>query len=193
MDAFSHSSARIVVIGIGNDHRRDDGVGWAVVAELERRPLPRGVALFRSDGEPARLITAWAGARLAIVVDAGVATPPQPGRIHRLRGHRARRQRPFGTTSSHGFALDGAVELAQALGRFPAELLVYAVEAADTGLGAGLSPSVAAAVLPLATRIERDLAPHLARHGSAGTESHGKRPQRDGSARERAVEGPNGS
>ncbi|MEU9123264.1 hydrogenase maturation protease [Streptomyces sp. NPDC048506] len=156
----SDSTARVTVIGIGNDHRRDDGVGWAVVTGLAQRRLPRGTGLVRTDGEPLRVIGAWEGARLAIVVDAARARPSRPGRVHRFRVHGAPSRRPCGETSSHGFALGDAVELARVLGRLPGELLVYAVEAADTGPGTGLSPSVAAAVGPLVARIERDLAGH---------------------------------
>ncbi|QHC23006.1 hydrogenase maturation protease [Streptomyces sp. GS7] len=157
MDRSSGSPTRIAVIGIGNDHRRDDGVGWAVVAELARRRLPRGVALFRTDGEPARLISAWEGADRAIVVDAARSRPSRPGHVHRFRIHDALSRSPWSETSSHGFTLGDAVELARVLGRLPGELLVYAVEAADTGPGTTLSPSVAAAVPPLVARIEHDL------------------------------------
>jgi hydrogenase maturation protease len=43
----------VVVIGIGNDFRRDDGVGLAVAEELAKRNLP-GVRVVTAIGEPAR-------------------------------------------------------------------------------------------------------------------------------------------
>ena len=61
--------APVVVIGVGNEFRRDDGAGPAVVARL-RDLAPPGVRLVITDGEPTRLIDAWAGAALAVVVDA---------------------------------------------------------------------------------------------------------------------------
>ena len=57
-----------MVIGVGNEFRRDDGAGPAVVAKL-RDPAPPGVELVTIDGEPTRLIEAWTGAALAVVVD----------------------------------------------------------------------------------------------------------------------------
>ncbi len=60
---------RAVVIGVGNPFRRDDGIGPAAAAEIERQHLP-GVRVVISDGEPAGLLEAWAGVDLAIVVDA---------------------------------------------------------------------------------------------------------------------------
>ncbi|ARF53369.1 hydrogenase maturation protease [Streptomyces gilvosporeus] len=156
---------RIAVIGVGNDYRHDDGVGWAVVAGLvqrgKRRPLPHGTRLTRTDGDPTRVIGAWDGVRLAIVVDAARSHPGRPGHVHRLRLDGALSQPPRAVTSSHGFPLEDTVRLAHALDRMPGDLLVYAVEAADTSLGSGLSPQVAAAVGPLVHRIEGDIVRHV--------------------------------
>ncbi|GAB7035484.1 hydrogenase maturation protease [Streptomyces sp. NPDC021749] len=164
MDA-SPCVARATVIGVGNEYRRDDGVGWAVVACLarrgKRRPLPRGVGLTCTDGDPARLISAWGDVRLAILVDAAHARPARPGRVHRLRFPGELPSTPHGEAGSHGFPLDATLRLARALDRLPEELLVYAVEATDTGLGTRMSPQVAAAVEPLAQRIEEDLLRHF--------------------------------
>ncbi|MEV5480107.1 MULTISPECIES: hydrogenase maturation protease [Streptomyces] len=157
----SAAAARIAVIGVGNAYRRDDGVGWTVVADLAQRrkqnPLPHGIRFTCTDGDPTRLISAWEDVRLAIVVDAARARPARPGRVQRLRlgGDIPRTSR--GKTGSHGFALDATVRLAQALDRLPGELLVYVVEVADISLGSGLSPQVAAAVGPLVQRIEEDI------------------------------------
>ncbi|MFI2184436.1 hydrogenase maturation protease [Streptomyces sioyaensis] len=162
----SSAVTQIVVIGVGNDFRRDDGVGWAVVTDLAhraaRRPLPEGTRLIRTDGEPTRLISAWEDARLAIVVDAAHACPALPGRVHRLRLDADLPHTPRSETSSHGFALGDTVRLARTLDRLPGELLVYAVEAADTSLGTDLSPQVAAAVAPLVQRVEDDIVRYVA-------------------------------
>jgi hydrogenase maturation protease len=145
----------MVVIGVGNEYRRDDGAGLAVVINLRDR-VPPGVDLVLTDGEPTRLIEAWTGAEVAVVVDAVRADPPQPGRVHRFELDRAL----TGTTrpsSSHGFGLDDAIRLALALDRMPGRLVVHAIEAADLGQGAGLSPPVAAAVDEVASAVLSDL------------------------------------
>jgi len=152
---------RIAVIGVGNEFRRDDGVGWAVLARLRERaargPLPPDTVWATCDGDPGRLIGLWEDADLAVVVDAAHAHPGLPGRVHRLEldgGNLAQPQ----TTSSHGLGLGEAVELARALGKLPDHLVVYAVEGAETSLGNGLSPAVEAAVEPLARTVEREIA-----------------------------------
>ncbi|MCC9306089.1 hydrogenase maturation protease [Kitasatospora sp. RB6PN24] len=166
---------RIVVIGVGNEFRRDDGVGWAVVARLAeraaRQPLPGSPLLRLCDGDPARLLSLWACADLAIVVDAAHAHPGHPGRVHRLELDTELLPRSGGTTSSHGLGLGEAVELARELDRLPGQLVVYAVEGADSGLGTGLSAPVAAAVEPLVVRIAKDLASHRSRNTLLGSSS----------------------
>ncbi|MFI0789869.1 hypothetical protein ACH4Q6_30220 [Streptomyces lydicus] len=78
------------------------------------------------------------------------SAPPRPPAPPPAR--RGPRHGPRESTSSHGFAL-GDVRPASTLDRLPRELLVYAVEAADTGFDTGLSPQAAAAVEPLIQRI----------------------------------------
>ena len=145
----------IVVIGVGNEFRRDDGAGPAVVARLRDLALP-GVELVITDGEPTRLIEAWTGAALAVVVDAVRAEPPHPGQMRRFV-----LDRPVAgatrTASSHGFGLDDAIALAVALDRMPGRLIVHAIEAADLTQGTGLTQPVAAAVGLAATAILEDI------------------------------------
>jgi len=152
---------RIAVVGVGNEFRRDDGVGWAVVARLReratRRSWPPDVVLATCDGDPARLIGLWEGARLAVVVDAAHAHPGTPGRVHRLELDAGLLDRPP-TTSSHGLGLGEAVELARMLGLLPEHLVVYAVEGADGDFGTGLSLAVAASVDPIADAVEGEIA-----------------------------------
>jgi hydrogenase maturation protease len=149
------ASGPVVVIGVGNEFRRDDGAGPAVVASLRDR-VPPGVNLVVTDGEPTRLIEAWTGAALAVVIDAVRAHPPRPGRVHRFVV-----DRPMGGTpraaSSHGFGLDDAVSLGLALDRMPGRLIVHAIEAADLTQGTGLTPLVAAAIGDVASAVLGDI------------------------------------
>jgi len=150
------TAGRAVVIGVGNEFRRDDGAGPEVVARLRGR-VPDGAELVVSDGEPTRMIEAWAGLPLAVVVDAVRAEPAVPGRLHRLVLDGAAAGPP-GSVSSHGLGLDEAIGLGRALDRMPGRLIVHAVEAADLSQGAGLTPAVAAAIDTLAAAVLRDLA-----------------------------------
>ena len=73
----------VVVIGVGNEYRADDGAGPVVLGML-RDAVPGGVPLVPSDGEPTRLLEAWTGAATAIVIDAVAGGDAPPGTLHRL-------------------------------------------------------------------------------------------------------------
>ncbi|HET6211166.1 MAG TPA: hydrogenase maturation protease [Jatrophihabitans sp.] len=144
-----------VVIGVGNPYRRDDGIGPAAIAELQDL-CSADVLLTVADGEPTQLLDAWAGARLAVVIDAVRCQPASPGRIH--RSTLGQLGPGDGSASTHGLGIPDAVRLAQVLERVPDRLVVYAVEAADLGFGLGLSPAVAAAVPELVRAVLAELA-----------------------------------
>jgi len=145
-----------VVIGVGNEFRRDDGAGPAVIARL-RALQPgdaslSGVTLAVSDGEPGRLIDLWEGTSLAVVIDAVRDSSLPPGHTCELAAD-ALAGMAAGAASSHGIGLGDTVELARALGCLPARLTVLAVAGRDFGLGAGLTAEVAAAVAELAEQV----------------------------------------
>lgn len=152
-----------VVLCVGNPFRRDDGVASAV-AGLLRGALPEGVPVVELDGEPSRIVDAWAGAGLAIVVDAA-RSGTAPGSVRRVEiaggdgADRGAAAGPLPATrqaSSHGASLGEAVALGRALGRLPGRLVIYAVEASDLGAGPGLSDPVARAVPAVAARVQAD-------------------------------------
>ncbi len=153
-----------MVIGVGNEYRRDDGIGPALIAALEDRWLP-DVKLLVSDGEPARLIDDWAGVPLVIVVDAVLCEPSTPGEFYRtdvpLDGHGHQDdpdlERHPHTAGSHSLGIPDALRLGLALDRLPQRLVVYAVEAADVGFGTELSAPVAAVLPRLVEAVVCDL------------------------------------
>lgn len=142
-----------VVIGIGNEFRRDDGIGPAIVALLADGG-PTNVRFVVSDGEPSALLEAWQGAPLAVVVDAMHPADPVPGRVHRVGADALARLAPH---STHHMSLVDAVRLAEVLGRSPGRLVVYAVEVGDVGHGPGLSPAVARCVADVARLVRAEL------------------------------------
>ena len=147
-----------VVIGIGNPYRRDDGVGPEVAVRVAAALGPvdrRGVRVYEHDGEPAGLLQRWEGAAMAILVDS-VRTGAPAGTVHRITlGDATHTAATAGST--HGLGLGDAIELARAVGRLPPTLLVYGIEAGDTGDGVGLDDPVAAAAARVAAEIVRAL------------------------------------
>ncbi|MEV4702997.1 hydrogenase maturation protease [Actinoplanes sp. NPDC049316] len=152
---------RRVIVGIGNEYRSDDAVGPLVIAELLARqpgdPALSGVELRVSDGDPAGLLMMWAGAEVAVVVDAVRMDGAPAGHLHELVADDLAAQAGAPVATSHAIALGETVALGRALGRLPRRLVVLAVCGKDFGFGTQQTPEVAAAVQPIASRA-RDLA-----------------------------------
>lgn len=131
------------MIGLGNRFRRDDAVGITAAAALGELALP-GVEVATDIVDPLTLLDVWSGARLAVIIDAAVASPSTAGRIRccNLDELISTTQR----LSSHSIDIGRTYALGQALGRVPQALCIYAVDVADTGHGLGLTPQVEQAV-----------------------------------------------
>jgi hydrogenase maturation protease len=138
----------VIVIGVGNDFRRDDGAGPAVIDELRSR-RPANMRLAVSDGEPARLLDLWSGDDLAVVVDAVRTAAYEPGHVREVDA----RDEIRSGASSHTLSVGDAARLGEALGRMPSRLMIYVIEGLDFGLGQGLSPPIALAVTEVTDRI----------------------------------------
>lgn len=135
----------VVVIGVGNPDRGDDGAGPEALAGLAGR-VPAGVRLVTASGaDPAALMTAWEGAGRVILVDAMVSGSP-PGTVRRFDAAAGPLPAEVRLASTHALGAEAAVEMARALGRLPGATVVYAVEGAAFAPGAGLSPGVRAGV-----------------------------------------------
>jgi len=146
---------RRLVLGVGERSRHDDGVGPEVVGELDGR-VPPEVELVEGVADPTNLLDLWDGAELAIVVDAMVSGAPA-GSVLRLEDAEIERASAAHATSSHGLSVRDAYELGVSLGRLPARLLVYLVEAGDLAPGVGLSPAAARAADRVASSVEAEL------------------------------------
>ena len=147
------TAGEVLIIGIGNRFRRDDGVGPWVADRLRERGLPA----IEHSGEGAGLIEAWSAARRVVIVDA-VASGAAPGTLYRLDAADTELPRHFFRYSSHLFGLAEAIATARALGRLPPRLIVHGIEGGDFGFGDTLGPEVAAAAETVARRITEEIA-----------------------------------
>ncbi len=145
----------LALIGLGHSDCGDDGVG-CLVAERVRRVAPTQVQVFIPGGDLFSLLDAWAGADLAIVVDAAASGAPV-GFVHRLDGVGAILPNEVARCSTHGVGLREALALAEALGRLPNRLLLYAIEGREFAPGASPSAATLAAVDDVVLRVLADL------------------------------------
>ncbi|MFF9391334.1 hydrogenase maturation protease [Streptomyces griseoluteus] len=144
-------NGRVVVVGVGNPLRGDDGVGPAAVEALRGR-VPDDTVLTVSDGEPARMLDLWRGADTVFVVEALRTRPARPGELHTLTAADAANRTAAGA-STHALGLGECLALAEALGQLPQTLVVHAMEVAEVELGAPLSEAVRSALPELVDRV----------------------------------------
>lgn len=149
----------VLVIGVGNAFRGDDGAGLEV-ARLLRPLVGAGVRVLDHDGEPPTLLLDWEGAETVYVIDAVRAQDP-PGTIHRVELDAtgevalpvvARRE------SSHALGLGEAVALARALDRLPRRLVLFGIAGTSFRVGEGLADHVRQACEEVAAAVAAEIA-----------------------------------
>jgi hydrogenase maturation protease len=145
------------VIGIGNPLRGDDAIGLLVVRRVRELAGPE-VEVMELEGEPARLIDAWQGAGLAVVVDAVKSDAPE-GAVMRFDATADPLPPSVSASSTHALGLADAIEIARALDRLPEQLIVFAVEGVRFEVGSDLSPVAAAAAQAVAEAVLRERSP----------------------------------
>jgi len=145
----------IVVIGIGNEYRSDDGVGIVVARRLHERFLTK-ITVLEESGEGAALIDSWKGATWVMLLDAVHSGTPA-GTIHRLDPWAAPVPSGFFHYSTHAFSVAEAIELARSLDQLPAHLIVYGIEGENFAAGEELSPAVTQAVDVVVERAAEEL------------------------------------
>jgi hydrogenase maturation protease len=157
-----------LVVGLGNPILGDDGVGWRVVDEVERRlaamPDPPPVVLDRLAVGGLTLMERLVGASRAILVDSIVSRDGVPGGV-RVDSLGALASRPAAhLDSGHDAPLASALAAGRALGAvLPDEVIVVTVDVLPCDTFAhGLTLPVAEAVAPAADAVMEVLADTLA-------------------------------
>jgi hydrogenase maturation protease len=135
----------VVVIGVGNELRGDDGAGLEAARRVRESELPASVTVHLHEGEAVGLLELWDGADAAVLVDT-VRSGAPPGTIHRLDASHAPVPSLVRRSSSHTISIAEAIELARVLGTLPPGILVYGVEGRQFETGTELSDEVAEAL-----------------------------------------------
>jgi hydrogenase maturation protease len=152
----------IVIVGVGNELRRDDAAGLLVARLLKKQlaafsrpqeyssaPSPdldvSNVDVVECTGGNLELMDAWAGARTVVLVDA-MSSGADPGTVFRFEAHKKPIPACLFHYSTHDFNIADTVELARLLGKLPPKLVIFGIEGADFGHGEGLSEDMAAAI-----------------------------------------------
>lgn len=143
----------ILLIGVGNEYRRDDGVGLLIARKLRSKNLPK-TTVFEKSGEGASLMETWQGAASVFLFDA-VSSGGEEGKIHRFHAHLEPIPKNFFNYSTHAFSVAEAVELARALHQLPSSLTVYGIEGKNFQEGIGVSAKVKESAQKVIAEVEK--------------------------------------
>lgn len=148
--------ARTIIVGLGNPVLGDDGVGWSVADEVERRLAARaaagravsGVAVERLGVGGLRLMEVLTGYDMAILVDAAEFPDRPAGEVRSCPLDELDDYAAGHLDSVHDASLRTALDLGRKLGAsLPATIHAVTIQAFRTDVfGEELSPEVASAV-----------------------------------------------
>ncbi len=148
--------SNVVVVGIGNEFRKDDGVGLYVSRLIQEKGdmeirvvegIPDGYALIETWDDPSRVI----------IIDCA-SSGAKPGTIYHFDA--LKEEIPsdlFDGFSTHSISIVDAIELAKTLKRLPKSLAVYGIEGKVYSPGTQLSPEVKMAADKLVGQILEEL------------------------------------
>lgn len=132
--------APVLIVGVGNILRKDDGFADAVLKILAARELPPDVELFDAGTSAIDLMDVFNGRRKLIVLDA-VRGGQAPGTLYRFSPDQVENG-ALPMNSLHQVGLLETLKLGELVDCKPDETVVIGVQPADTGLGIGLSSEV---------------------------------------------------
>lgn len=156
---FADPRPPVLVLSVGNQLLRDDGVGVELLAELAHDIDPCTVEFVDGGTQGLALLSVIGGRRSVLVLDA-IALGAAPGTVHVLRDEAAREARPPRATSAHEGNAGDLLSVAELLGERPEQVVILGVEPGLVETGIGLSPAVSRA-LPEAVRQARGVLAEL--------------------------------
>jgi hydrogenase maturation protease len=142
--------AGVLVIGVGNEWRSDDGIGIHVVRRLKEWNEEQGGTMripsheeltLRENHDGISLNDTWQGSQQVIIVDA-MCSGQKPGTIRRFDVQQEAIPRGIFPQTLHHYGPAEAIELARALNELPAQLILYGIEGANFAQGKELSPEI---------------------------------------------------
>jgi hydrogenase maturation protease len=134
----------LLVMGVGNTLRGDDGFGVAVLNEVGSRAVPGNVDLLDAGTSIIDLMEELNGRRKVVVVDAVRGGQP-PGTLYRFSPEDVAAEE-VPADSLHQVGLFDTLRLAELVDCRPEEVVIIGAQPEDTSLKIGLTEAVAAAV-----------------------------------------------
>jgi hydrogenase maturation protease len=145
-------SPSVLLLGLGNPLRGDDGIGPRVIEALNRRGLPEGVTALDAGTGGLDLLQVLEGWERAIIIDAA-DVGREPGQFVHFAPGEARLIGAEDVSSLHNAGLAEVLALADAIGHPLPEMVIFGVQPAKIGWGEGLSEAVEATLADLVDEV----------------------------------------
>ncbi|HEV8044810.1 MAG TPA: hydrogenase maturation protease [Rubrobacter sp.] len=139
---------RVLVAGMGNDLRQDDGFGIAVIRRFEEAGAPEGVLVYESGIAGIGLVQELMDGYEALVVVDATDRGEAPGTVYLLEAEvpvqedLTEESRQEFLADTHLTVPSQALTLARALGILPPKVYILGCQPNEYGLGMGLSEPV---------------------------------------------------
>jgi len=133
----------VIIMGIGNLIKSDDGAGLHAVRALEGR-VPEGVELVEGSVYCADLFGFLDGRSKAIFIDA-IDAGEEPGAIFRFTPQQVKQKAAL-SVSVHDFGLYELIQTSRLMGECPEDITIFAIQVEHVEFGDQLTEKVAAAV-----------------------------------------------
>ena len=146
----------MLIAGVGNVLRGDDGFGVAVAHRLEREGVPENVRVYDVGIGGIHLVQELYDAFDALIVVDAVDLGREPGTVLTIRPDVASPRGPDDLADMHYATPERALMLANALGVLPETVWLVGCQPRDRDeIGEGFSPEVAAAVDTAVAEVRR--------------------------------------
>ena len=145
-----------MVVGIGNEFRRDDGAGPYLIRAYKDVFEAAGADVVVEENETLRLMQLWKESRAAFLIDA-VRSNDKPGTVYRFDALKEKIPEEWFSLSTHQIGMTRLIELSRILKGLPEQLIIYGIAGKDFGFGRGISAVVRSAAQRVARRISKDV------------------------------------
>ena len=163
---------RVLVAGVGNDLRQDDGFGIAVVRRFSEDGVPEGVEVFESGIAGIRMVQELMDGYEALVIVDATDRGEEPGTVYLLEvevpdpDELTEEGRQEFLADTHLAVPSKALTLARALKVLPPRVYILGCQPEEHELGMGLSEPVERGAAEAAERL-RELTARLMREPTA--------------------------
>ena len=146
---------KVLVIGIGNILRSDDGLGPTVIKQLKQESWSSDILLVDCGTCPLAHLEQLSISRYLIIIDA-IKNEQPAGTVHQFYLEEIKKNDTLNTTT-HSYSMTQVIALAREINNLPQEIIYYGIEPATLDWGTEFSHSVREAIPQLIRKVKKKI------------------------------------